>query len=287
MLTLRSFHLDPIAPANGSLKLIETVIAHMRSTPTKAINLQDAASLVDIDPYHLSHLFTKHTGLNIKHFHQLIRLKVAKRILAETTLNVTEVALECGYSSIGSFVSMFKEAVGLPPSEFRRQINSEELSVDLITSMCPPDPPEIGGDRCVVRIEAPHSLHSAVFVALCAVSDGTIRNCATVELVGDRALLPLSGRLIEPHVALAACYTANMTCRSAAIEGPTLVGRSPATASDELDVILRQRATIDPPLISALPILAIRRSAGRHSTHESLKISPFRNSEEADLSGRI
>jgi AraC-like DNA-binding protein len=258
MLTLSGIHVQPTAPVNGSLKAIEAAIAYMRSTPAKTINLQRLASFVNVDPFHLSHLFTKHTGLNLKHFHQLIRLRAAKRVLAETTLSVTDVALECGYDSLGTFASTFKKAVGLTPSEFRTYVNRLDLPIISAVSTGLSIPTGIGDDFRFANINALEISCGVVFAALCAISDGSVLNCAIAPFEG-KTRLSFPRHSTEPHVALAAFYPSNMTIKIAAIEGPVLVGRSCAIVADELDLTLRPPTPVDPPFISALPIMAIRR----------------------------
>jgi AraC-like DNA-binding protein len=243
----------------------------MRSTPAKTINLQRLASFVNVNPFHLSHLFTKHTGLNLKHFHQLIRLKAAKTILAETTLSITDVALECGYDSLGTFASMFKKAVGLTPTEFRTYANRLDLPIISAASMGLSNPFGISDDSLFANIDAQELSCGVVFVALCAISDGSVLNCAIAAFEG-KARLSLPKHSTQPHVALAAFYPSNMTFSSAAIEGPTLVGRSRTIVASEFDLTLRPPTPIDPPLISALPIMAIKRFVHPHPDFEPMAI---------------
>jgi AraC-like DNA-binding protein len=47
-------------------------------------------------------------------------MEAAKLLLADTALSVTNVCLEVGYSSLGTFTRRFTEFVGLSPRAFRR-----------------------------------------------------------------------------------------------------------------------------------------------------------------------
>lgn len=49
------------------------------------------------------------------------RLGRAKRLLARGDMMVTEVCLEIGFSSVGSFSALFAERVGIAPSAYRRR----------------------------------------------------------------------------------------------------------------------------------------------------------------------
>lgn len=48
-----------------------------------------------------------------------IRLKIAKNMLKETDLSITDIAMFLGYSEASAFVRHFKKNVGIPPRKFR------------------------------------------------------------------------------------------------------------------------------------------------------------------------
>ena len=50
------------------------------------------------------------------------RLGRAKDLLARTELTVTDVCMEVGFSSVGSFSAWFARRVGMPPSAYRRRV---------------------------------------------------------------------------------------------------------------------------------------------------------------------
>jgi signal transduction histidine kinase/CheY-like chemotaxis protein/AraC-like DNA-binding protein/ligand-binding sensor domain-containing protein len=62
------------------------------------------------------------TGMPITHYVRAIRLSKAKELLLTTQMNITEVADEVGYDNPRYFSRLFSEEFGMPPSEFRREI---------------------------------------------------------------------------------------------------------------------------------------------------------------------
>jgi AraC family transcriptional regulator, regulatory protein of adaptative response / methylated-DNA-[protein]-cysteine methyltransferase len=57
----------------------------------------------------------------------------AKRLLDETSLPMTEIAMQAGFGSLRRFNSVFAEAYGRPPTEIRRTRRSagkEEQTVE-------------------------------------------------------------------------------------------------------------------------------------------------------------
>jgi len=50
------------------------------------------------------------------------RLEVAKKMLKETEISVTDIAIEAGFSSLASFANTFKNHEDVSPSEWREQV---------------------------------------------------------------------------------------------------------------------------------------------------------------------
>jgi AraC-like DNA-binding protein len=62
-------------------------------------------------------IFAKETGLSFGRWRQQARLQRAVRLLSEGR-SVTNVALDCGYSSVSAFVAMFKKCLGATPGQY-------------------------------------------------------------------------------------------------------------------------------------------------------------------------
>jgi len=74
----------------------------------------------------LARLFVRETGLTFGQWRTRLRLQQALLRLAEGQ-SVTAVAYELGYDSVGSFVSMFRQALGVTPRRyFQRQSPAPE-----------------------------------------------------------------------------------------------------------------------------------------------------------------
>ncbi|MBI5502651.1 MAG: DNA-3-methyladenine glycosylase 2 family protein [Deltaproteobacteria bacterium] len=78
------------------------------------------ASRVGIGPRHLDRLFLAHVGAPPVAIAQTRRLHFAKRLLDETDLSMTDVALASGYGSLRRFNHAFATTYGRPPSALRR-----------------------------------------------------------------------------------------------------------------------------------------------------------------------
>jgi AraC-like DNA-binding protein len=70
---------------------------------------------------HFSRSFKRAFGETPHRYLLRRRIERAKELLRGTELSVTEVSLEVGFRSLGSFSTGFRELVGEPPSEYARR----------------------------------------------------------------------------------------------------------------------------------------------------------------------
>jgi AraC-like DNA-binding protein len=84
-------------------------------------SIKQVASDVGISPFHFIRQFEALFGETPHQFRMRTRLDHAKLLLARGNHSVTDVCMEVGFSSLGSFSDLFARRVGAPPSLFQRQ----------------------------------------------------------------------------------------------------------------------------------------------------------------------
>lgn len=82
--------------------------------------IEDLATRLGIGSRHLRRLFARHVGASPKAVAQTRRVHAAKRMIDETDLPMTQVALASGFSSIRRFNATVRAVYGRAPSELRR-----------------------------------------------------------------------------------------------------------------------------------------------------------------------
>jgi AraC-like DNA-binding protein len=92
------------------------------------VSLEDGARRAGLSPYHFLRLFSRVVGVTPHQYLLRVRLRRAAKLLAEETLPVTEVALDCGFSDLSNFVRTFGRAAGVSPKRFRRAARSSTPS---------------------------------------------------------------------------------------------------------------------------------------------------------------
>jgi AraC-like DNA-binding protein len=75
----------------------------------------------DLSEWHLLRAFRSAFGETPHAYLTRLRLERAKELLALSGRPVTEVCFDVGFTSLGSFSTLFRRRVGLSPAEFRRR----------------------------------------------------------------------------------------------------------------------------------------------------------------------
>jgi AraC-like DNA-binding protein len=83
--------------------------------------IADIACDLGISPSHLIRQFEAVFGITPHQFRIEARLDLAKRLLASGEYSVTDACMEVGFSSLGSFSTLFLARLGETPSAYRRR----------------------------------------------------------------------------------------------------------------------------------------------------------------------
>jgi len=90
----------------------------------RPLSIEAVAREVEISPFHFIRLFEAVFGLTPHQFRIQSRLDRARHLLAKGQHSVTEVCMEVGFSSVGSFSDLFTRRVGTTPSSYRRRVRA-------------------------------------------------------------------------------------------------------------------------------------------------------------------
>lgn len=93
----------------------------IESAHTEPLALREVARQAGLSPYHFLRLFHRAFDETPHQYATRLRLTHAKQLLSRG-VPVTEACLEVGYSSIGSFSSLFTREEGLSPLAYQRRV---------------------------------------------------------------------------------------------------------------------------------------------------------------------
>ena len=116
-----------LAPGNASVdaisRLAQAAASIMEHRVLEEEGLETVAARLGITDRHLRRAFGAEFGVSPVEFAQTQRLLLAKRLLTDTMLPVTEVAFASGFRSLRRFNALFKERYRLQPSRLRRHVH--------------------------------------------------------------------------------------------------------------------------------------------------------------------
>ena len=99
---------------------IRQAVCYMQENYRTPLNMTMVSNQVSMNYSLFSLLFKQYTGTNFVNYLQNLRLKEAKRLLTQTDWRVGEICRRSGFTDEKHFLKVFKSAVGLSPSEYRK-----------------------------------------------------------------------------------------------------------------------------------------------------------------------
>ena len=103
-----------------NLKPIRLACSYVESHYNEPIKLEDVAKVVNLNPIYYSTLFARKTGQNFTEYVTLFKLKKACELLADSDMNINEIADSLGFTDARYFSKLFRKKMGLKPTEYRR-----------------------------------------------------------------------------------------------------------------------------------------------------------------------
>ncbi len=153
-----------LAPGNASVdattRLAQAAASLIEDRTLEDDGLEAIAVRLGITDRHLRRAFRAEFGVSPVEFAQTQRLLLAKRLLTDTALPVTEIAFASGFASVRRFNALFKAQYRLQPSQLRRVAPGAAAldTLDFELSFRPPyDWPVVSaflGARAIAGVEA-------------------------------------------------------------------------------------------------------------------------------------
>jgi len=86
------------------------------------ITLEKLAASQNISISQLKRIFKEHTGDSVIPYLTALRIKEAKRLIQESSLNFSQIAVSVGYDNIYYFSSVFKKHTGMTLTEYSKSL---------------------------------------------------------------------------------------------------------------------------------------------------------------------
>jgi transcriptional regulator GlxA family with amidase domain len=93
-----------------------------RSTNHSRITLADAARAAGLERTYLSTFFHRKVGIRFRDWLSLFRVEHAQRLLEQTDIGITQVALEVGFGDLRACERAFRRVACVCPAAFKRAV---------------------------------------------------------------------------------------------------------------------------------------------------------------------
>ena len=104
-------------------KIKDTIVEMVHSD--RPLNIKSSVYIADkinLSYAYLSNVFSEVTYTSIENFIIIQKIELAKHLMINTPLNLTEISIQLNYSSVAHLSTQFKHTTGMTPSAFQRII---------------------------------------------------------------------------------------------------------------------------------------------------------------------
>ncbi len=125
----------PELPENSRKNpLLEQITDYMKENMGNKMTFQIIASRFSISPTTLKNLFRKNYNTGTMAYLTSLRVERAKELLRNEELSCTAIAMTCGFCSVHHFSKVFKDEVGMSPTEYIKSVKSllEDASIQFL-----------------------------------------------------------------------------------------------------------------------------------------------------------
>lgn len=103
---------------NSSENLVYQIFHFVDKNYTQNCSLISLASYLKYNSEYLSRIFKNYCGISYNDYVNHFRIEEACRLLQTSNSNISDISMDCGYSSIRSFNRNFKKIIGMTPYEY-------------------------------------------------------------------------------------------------------------------------------------------------------------------------
>ena len=106
---------------NGRTMMEKEMISYIQQNFTTKISLNKFGAQFHLSEKYISRYFKEHFHITLSQYVNHLRLEYARQLLQDTTLPVTEIAMQSGYQNVSYFIRSFKKTYGVPPLRYRKE----------------------------------------------------------------------------------------------------------------------------------------------------------------------
>lgn len=106
-----------------ALKRLQKIFDYVDKNYMNSISAESVAFTSDMSYSYFSRFFKASVGKSFSKYLNYVRITEAEKLLLSTNLNITEIALEIGFTSSSYFIQQFEHYKILSPKQFKKKFN--------------------------------------------------------------------------------------------------------------------------------------------------------------------
>ena len=118
LIFLNKYSSENIPTVSGT---VSRAVEYINSNIEKNITIDELCAEIHMSKNHLCRQFKKATDITIMKYILKTRIVLAKNMLLNENLTITEISNRCGFSSVSYFSRVFKEETGVCPLNYKKE----------------------------------------------------------------------------------------------------------------------------------------------------------------------
>ena len=107
---------------NHTKKTFDTLTQFLKKHMSEALTLETLCSHCAVSLSTLKRVCREHCGMSPMSYFISLKIDTAKAMICDTDLNITQISEKLGFSTVHYFSKLFKDKVGLSPSEYAKAV---------------------------------------------------------------------------------------------------------------------------------------------------------------------
>lgn len=109
---------------NAMIRRLQPCLDYVKEHYAEEMRADEMAVKCQMSYSYFSRIFNEHMGRTFHDYVNYIRIREAEKLLVASQMNVTEVAVETGFSTTSYFIKQFRAFKGISPKQFQKEFGS-------------------------------------------------------------------------------------------------------------------------------------------------------------------
>lgn len=120
-----NIHFQQHEPASALVK--RAIVYIEENLRDGSLSVEKIAAQLHLSPMHLNRIFQRELHSPVKAFITKQRMELGGKLLKESSFNISQIRIFCGYSHSSSFIKAFLRHFGVSPTEYRSRHRSDVI----------------------------------------------------------------------------------------------------------------------------------------------------------------